>query len=346
MRKLITFDDVLIKPAFSMIRSRKDVDTGSLVGHYHTKLPIISANMDTVTGPRMASAMEKAGAIGCLHRFCSIEQSVSDFIKCGTHNVIVSVGLGREELARGKALYEEHASMFCLDVAHAAQIAVVEQYRALKELLPGAHIIVGNFANVDSTYRFVQELGFWPDAIKIGVGPGSACTTRIKTGIGIPQLAAILSHAGCPTQIIADGGCRSSGDVVKALGAGAHAVMLGGMLAGTEETPGEVRHQSGLPQGCSSDMNDILVKKYRGSASKESYVVQGKDQGYITAEGESFTVPFKGPVAQVLADVEGGLRSAMTYVNALNMQEFRNRCEFIEISSATKTENGPHGKTF
>jgi IMP dehydrogenase len=330
MRKL-TFDDVLIAPQFSHLRSRKDVDTSTHLGHWKLNLPIISANMDTVTGPTMATAMYKAGGIGCLHRFDTVEQNVRDYLQVGYSGArcIVSVGLGDSELVRAKALYEEGAMMFCLDVAHGAQIAVVEQYAKLKSLLEHAYIIVGNFANVNSTYRFALELGAWPDAIKVGVGPGSACTTRIKTGVGVPQLSAVLSHASCPTQIIADGGCRSAGDVVKALAAGAHAVMLGGMVAGTTETPGEVVDG---------------VKKYRGSASKESYDVQGKDQAYITAEGESFTVPFKGSVLNVLADIEGGLRSAMTYVGAANLKDFRQKAELIEVSSATQQENGAHGK--
>lgn len=343
MRKLLTFDDVLISPRFSFVKSRRDVDTSSKLGHLNLRLPIISANMDTVTGPRMASAMAQQGAIGCLHRFNSVEQNVRDFIAVGSR-VIVSVGLGDDELVRAKALYEEGADLYCLDVAHGAQITVVEQYRRLKEILPHAFVIVGNFADVNSTYRFAAELGRWPDAIKIGVGPGSACTTRIKTGIGAPQLSAILAHAGCPTQVIADGGCRSPGDVVKALAAGAQAVMLGGMLAGTDETPGDVKHESGLPAGCSSDMNDILVKRYRGSASKDSYLTQNKDQSYITAEGESFVVPYKGPLANVLADIEGGLRSAMSYVGASTLDELRQKAEFVEISQATQEENGAHGK--
>jgi IMP dehydrogenase len=215
-------------------------------------------------------------------------------------------------------------------------------------MLQGSFIIVGNFANVNSTYVFADELGFWPDAIKIGVGPGSACTTRIKTGVGTPQLSAIMSHAGCPTQIIADGGCKSAGDIVKALAAGAHAVMLGGMLAGTDETPGEVFQDTKYVSGGAFLGRDYPVgepyKKYRGSASKDSYAAQGKDQAYITAEGESFTVPYKGPVANVLQDIEGGLRSALTYLGVNNLEELRKYASFVEVSSNTVVENGAHGK--
>lgn len=345
MSKLITFDDVLIAPKFSFLRSRKDVDTSTMLGHMTLSLPIISANMDTITGPNMAYAMTRAGGIGCLHRFSSVEQNVCDFLQVSIHKqpVIVSIGLGENELVRAKALYEEGADMYCLDVAHGAQISVVEQYHALKELLPNSYIIVGNFAHRDSTDMFAKQLGYWPDAIKIGVGPGSACTTRVKTGVGIPQLSAVRSHASVPCQVIADGGCRFPNDIVKCLAAGATAVMLGGMLAGTEETPPVVNYFTPYDWDRKTALEHFGVS-YRGSASKESYAAQGKDQSYITAEGESFTVPYKGPVAAVLADIEGGLRSAMTYVGAHNLQELRENSEFVEISSATRSENGAHGK--
>lgn len=350
MKRSLTFDDVLLVPKFSKVKSRKDVDLGTTLGHVRLKLPIISSNMDTITGVKMAQTMADAGAVGCLHRFLDVHENVCNYIDVKYASgpdrpVIVSVGLGDSEIVRAKSLYEEGASMFCLDVAHGAQLQVVEQYHRLKHMLEGAYIIVGNFANVDSTYMFAAELGYWPDAIKVGIGPGSACTTRIKTGVGVPQLSAIMQHAGCPTQVIADGGCRSSGDIVKALAAGAHAVMLGGMLAGTKETPGEVRDSIGIVTiGKQEGRSGFLYKQYRGSASKESYAAQGKDEFCITAEGESFTVPYRGPVRDVLADIEGGIRSAMTYLGASTLEELRRNAEFIEVSGNTVIENSAHGK--
>src|SRR5581483_6034669 len=180
-------------------------------------------------------------------------------------------------------------------------------------------------------------------------GPGSACTTRMKTGVGYPQLSAIqeisqwLTPKGIP--VIADGGMKTPGDIAKAIGAGASMVMLGGMLAGTYETPGETVQQDGKPcQSVSFETISKVYKKYKGSASKESYEEQGKSASWRTAEGESFLVPYKGPVEDVLQDIEGGLRSAFAYVGAQNLQQFQWRCRFVRITPSTVVENGAHGK--
>ena len=349
MKELLTFDDVLIAPKFSKLKSRSEVSlSGVIISPYDHDLvvdawdlPVVSANMDTVTGPEMANAMIKAGGLAVLHRFWSIEDNVNAFLETEKY-AWCSVGLGEQELKRADALYVAGARVFVLDVAHAAQTQVVEQYVALKYRTPGSFVIVGNFATAESAQAFHNHLVFELkvgdlaiDGIKVGVGPGSACTTRIKTGCGIPQLSAIADmRAWYNGLLIADGGLRSPGDIVKAIGAGADLVMVGGMLAGTEETPGEKHIAPG----------HTFVKKYRGSASKESYEAQGKGQSYITAEGESFEVPYKGEVAKVLQDIEGGLRSAFTYVGAKNIKEFRENVEFVRVSLATIRENGAHGK--
>jgi IMP dehydrogenase len=339
VKKLLTFDDVLIKPRFSKIKSRADVSlTGNFGGPCYA-LPVMSANMDTVTDEEMAMAMKAAGGVGCLHRFCTIEANVAMYKRAP--GSAVSIGLGTKELDRAVALLSAGASIFVIDVAHGAQISVTEQANELRKLVGGgATIIVGNFATGDSVKTFL-EYAPRVNAFKVGIGPGSACTTRIKTGVGVPQLSAILDVSDTlkktPIKVIADGGMREPGDIAKALGAGASFVMLGGMLAGTHETPGKVFYPEGPgPQP--------PLKKYRGSASKESYDAQGKDAAYRTAEGESFTVPYKGSVKGVLQDIEGGLRSSFAYVGAKNMNEYHNMVEFIEITSATAVENGAHGK--
>lgn len=379
MKEYLTFDDVLIKPRFSTVASRKDVDLSSVLQFDGVKtkktlrLPILSANMDTVTGTAMAIAMAKAGALGVLHRFWSIEENVKAFYAVCEHGAVaVSVGVGQEEEVRAKTLYDQGARLFVLDVAHGAQQQVVEQYKYIKENLIDSFVIVGNFATGQSCLDFWAALNnggissftrnkgkqdqehivYGVDAFKIGIGPGSACTTRIKTGIGIPQLSAILdvsdafrNHLHKPV-IIADGGMKTSGDIAKALAAGADCVMLGGMLAGTDETPGDVVDSDGRQlhkwENVCYPIN--AVKKYRGSASKESYTDQGKDASHRTAEGESFVVPYKGPVAQVLQDIEGGLRSAFTYVGAKNVRDFQEKAEFVRVTQAGRSESGAHGK--
>jgi len=379
MLEHITFDDVLIKPKFSKVVSRKDVNLSVQLKLNYVKsiydmfLPIMSANMDTITGVDMAQTMHQLGGIGVLHRFCQIADNVSMY-KDTTLNgreCAVAVGVGEQEQQRAKALYDAGARIFILDVAHGAQQQVVDQYKWLKENLIDIFCVVGNFASGESCGAFWAALNdggiryytkgkgdnkehivYGVDAFKVGVGPGSACTTRIKTGVGVPQLSAIMDvanyfkkHVHKPL-IIADGGMKTPGDIAKALAAGADMVMLGGMLAGTHETPGEVLYQGQkvstweLPYAYPIGS----YKKYRGSASKEAYIDQGKDASYRTAEGESFTVPYKGPVAQVLQDIEGGLRSAFTYVGAKNIKEFQEKAEFVKISTNSVKENGAHGK--
>lgn len=356
--QLFTFDDVLIAPGFSDIKSRKEVDLTTYFGNARLSLPVISANMDTVTGEAMANAMANAGGIGCLHRFGSIDDNVRMFKSCmwpNGYGPATSVGLGEYELERAVALADAGATNVVIDVAHGAQLSVVEQAQAIYQALGDrVCITVGNFATGQSIKDFNHHLGA-PIVryYKVGVGPGSACTTRIKTGIGVPQLSAIMDCAATGVQVIADGGLKTPGDIAKALGAGAELVMIGGMLSGTTETPGDV-----IEQGAEYnwDVHDThrdtalkvkdgkLFKKYRGSASKESYEAQGKDSSWRTAEGEAFLVPCKGPAANVLQDIEGGLRSSMTYVGARNLHEFKRKCMFNLITTNSTKENGAHGK--
>jgi IMP dehydrogenase len=378
----LTFDDVLIVPKFSNINSRSEVDLSvNPRGMPYLKLPILSANMDTVTGPKMAQAMILAGAQAVLPRFGSIDDNVKAFQESvigGTGSIqapMVSLGLGDHELLRAKALMSAGASTFVIDVAHGAQLSVVEQVQALRKIIGHERgIIVGNFATGASVEDFLQHFGCDIDGVKVGIGPGSACTTRIKTGVGYPQLSAIMDVVKSlknyratygKIKVIADGGMRTAGDIAKAIGAGAHLVMLGGMLAGTEESPGEIVYFTESRQTTKDELFakrknadgtfDYVIhspeesfyeikKKYRGSASQESYLAQGKTAKHRTTEGESFLVPFKGPVANILQDIEGGLRSAMTYVGARSIEDFQSKCEFVEISPSTVAENGAHGK--
>jgi IMP dehydrogenase len=308
--KFKTFDDVLIVPKFSAVKSRKDVDISTWVGGTKLSLPIYSANMDSITGTKMAVAMAHAGGLGVLHRFSTPEENLKDYLEVCQFNgcpVAVSVGLGDEELRRAEVFMEYGAPVFFIDVAHGAQISVAEQFNKLRKLNPKCEVIVGNFASPGSIGDFISKLDSVPTAVKIGIGPGSACTTRIKTGVGVPQLSAIQwcnkLYNGVDIPLIADGGMKTPGDIAKALAAGADAVMLGGMLAGTSETPGqEIYTDSGI------------MKRYRGSASTSSYKDQNKTSDWRTDEGVEFYVKSKGPVSNVLKDIEGGLRSAFTYV--------------------------------
>jgi IMP dehydrogenase len=356
MKEAFTFDDVLIVQKFSELPSRSDeyIDLSTNIRSLKFKLPVISANMDTVTDGLMALTMLQHGAQACLHRFTSIHDNLDTFRYAAQDfgaSPMVSIGLGNRELERAKALFDAGAHTFVIDVAHGAQLSVAKQVLAFREVVgPYVNLIVGNFSTGQTVRDFLDYVGMAVDGFKIGVGPGSACTTRIKTGVGYPQLSAILDVSNTLKNvgiaIIADGGMKVPGDIAKALGAGAHMAMIGGMLAGTLETPGQIVDSLGNYSNSPEYLSYLKkFKQYRGSASLESYKDQGKEAKHRTAEGESFLVPYKGPVADVLQDIEGGLRSSFGYVGAANMQEYHGRVEFVRVSSSTVRENGAHGKS-
>jgi len=339
----VTFDDVLLAPRYNSIPSRKDVDVSTKMGRCTFDIPIMSSNMDTITGEDMALEMDKLGGVGVLHRFmsakesadtyksiqklCDISDQLYDFYR--KKLVIISLGVN-EDLERLKLCHKAGARLFCLDIAHGHQWKVKERIREIKNYnsefegkTDDIYLIAGNVATPEGA-QFLLDSG--ADAVKIGIGPGSACSTRLNTGCGIPQLTAIMSIAdACPDAcLIADGGIRSPGDVVKALAAGANMVMLGGMLAGTDETPGD-------------------GSTFRGMASKEAmreHTEQAAD--YKTAEGESFEVPGKGPVKDVIQHILGGLRSGMTYCGASNISELQARADFVRITPSGMVESSPH----
>lgn len=318
IRRGLTFDDVLLVPAYSDVRSRKDPDTSVQLGPWTFKIPIVSSNMDTITGERMAQTMGDLGGLGILHRFMSLEEILRSYrIASENHLVGVSVGISDTEFERARALIE--APFICVDVAHGHSKAVGKMVKRLRSIYDGT-IIAGNIA----TYAGADYLASCgADVIKVGIGPGSVCTTRIKTGFGVPQLTAIMDCARVQVPIIADGGCRTSGDVVKALAAGARMVMIGNMLSGT------------------SDCADPTT--YRGMASREAQEsFMGGMHEWKTAEGIATTVTPKGPTRDVVQDIIGGLRSGMAYAGAYTIAELQQRVEFIEISSAAREENGAH----
>lgn len=339
MKESLSFDDVLLTPKFSNVVSRKDVKISTTVANSFLPLPIISSNMDTVTNEVMAKAMSQNGGVGCLHRFQSVEDNIRQYINSQSYPW-VSIGLGDAELERAQALYSVGANVFVLDVAHGASMEVVKQTKKLKyNLHPSAKIIVGNFANAKSIEDFNFHLGETVNAYKVGIGGGSACLTRVVTGCGNSTFGSILDCASLGLDIIADGGIRNSGDFAKAIAAGAKAVMIGGLLAGTDEAPGEV-----IWDRDGEYLLSTGYKKYRGSASHESYEVQNKVAKHRAPEGDSFLVPYTGSVANVLQSLEAGLRSSMSYVGAETILEFQQLAEFIRITGGGIAEGKAHGK--
>lgn len=330
----LTFDDVLIVPARSDVRSRRDPSLSShLTKTQKIDVPIISANMDTVTEAPMALAMNQLGGVGILHRFLSIEDQTAQVRKVkesGAQIVAASVGVNDDFKQRAHSLVQSGANLLTIDIAHGHSIQMIETIKFLKDQFPGVELIVGNLATPEAV-RDLAEAG--ADALKVGIGPGSMCTTRIITGCGVPQLTAIALCAeiansyGVP--VIADGGIKTSGDVLKAFAAGASSVMLGSMLSGTIETPGEIKNGK---------------KHYRGMASKSAQVSWrgGVPEG-MAPEGESTQVNVKGHVRDVLLEIMGGIRSGMSYINATTVEEIKEKASFIEMSASGAQESRAHG---
>src|SRR5688572_11730795 len=254
----ITYDDVLLVPAYNHYESRRNVDISMTdrTGKLKLDCPVMSANMDTITEHEMAKFMAGHGGVGVLHRFLSIDRNVEEFRKSPKHT-FVSVGTGDQELERAEALKGAGAEYFCIDVAHAHAKYVGRVLKRLRDMLPDACIMAGNVAT-HAAADYLASCG--ADIIKVGIGAGSVCTTRIKTGFGVPMLTAIQECARVDRSLVADGGIRTPGDIVKALAFGSDFVMIGGMLAGTRPTPGDLI----------TNADGTQVKKYRGMASREA----------------------------------------------------------------------------
>jgi IMP dehydrogenase len=327
----ITFDDVLLIPAYNHYESRKMVDVSmeDKSGRLRVGLPVMTSNMDTVTENGMADFIGSKGGIGVLHRFMSVERNIEIFKRC-SYPTFVSVGCSEKDLERARALSDVGANYFCIDVAHAHAKYVGRTLKMLRDLLPEACIMAGNVA----TYAGADYLASCgADIIKVGIGGGSVCSTRIKTGFGVPMLSSIQECARVDRSIVADGGIRTAGDIVKSLAFGADFVMLGGMLAGTRPTPGELITR---PDG-------RRVKEYRGMASREAQEdFIGNMPEWKTAEGVSTDVPYREDEEAIIADIVGGLRSGLTYGGADSIRELQRKLNYMVVSNASRIESLPH----
>ncbi len=329
----LTYDDVLLVPSYNHYESRQEVDTSSQdrSGKLKLQLPIMTSNMDTITESAMANFISEQGGIGFLHRFMSVERNVEEFQKC-KGPVVVSVGCSHDDFARIEALKDAGAEYFCVDVAHAHAKYVGRTLKKMREFLgENSCLIAGNVA----TYAGADYLASCgADIIKVGIGGGSVCTTRLKTGFGVPMLSSIQDCARCDRSIIADGGIRHSGDIVKALAFGADFVMVGSMLAGTRPTPGEVVELKDQKK---------RVKRYRGMASAEvQSEYKGKMPSWKTAEGVSTYVDYREDEMEIIADLIGGLRSGLTYGGSSTIRELQRKLQYIQITQQGKIESLAH----
>jgi len=336
MSEAITYDDVLLVPSYNHWESRKVVDTSMTdrTGKLHLALPVMTANMDTVTETAMADFIGAKGGIGVIHRFMPIEDNLAVFKACRT-KAFVSIGCSPGDLKRAEALRDAGADLFCIDVAHAHARYVGKTLKKVRAMLgKSACIMAGNVA----TYAGADYLAsLSADIVKVGIGGGAVCTTRIKTGFGVPNLTAIRNCARVDRSVVADGGIRSPGDIVKALAFGADFVMIGSMLAGTRPTPGPVVTRN------NERGETVRVKTYRGMASSEVQdAYHGGMADWKTAEGIAVEVAYREDEDTIVADIIGGLRSGLTYGGAATIHELQRKLDYIRITPAGRQESQAH----
>ena len=334
MKQTYSFDDVLLAPRFSDVESRKEVNlTSKLDDNIILSLPIISSPMDTITEASMAVPMSQLGGLGVIHRYNSIDHQaelVKEVHSSGAKNIAAAIGMNEEAIDRAVHLVLAGANIICVDVAHGHHIMMEDTIKILKaHFANDVHIMAGNVATLEA----FDALASWgADSIRVGIGGGSICSTRLVTGHGVPTFQSILdcSKSTYDVKIIADGGVKTTGDMVKAFAAGADFVMVGSMLAGTTETPGEIF----------VGKEGKKYKVYRGMASVNAQ--NSWRSRSSTPEGISTTVPFKGGIGPVLENIAGGIRSGLSYSGARSLAELRSKASFILQTSSGQVESSTH----
>lgn len=336
----LCFDDILIVPQESNIESRHSVDLSMTIGFNEREirldLPIIAAPMDTVCDIDMCMVLDRHGGLGILHRYMPEETLIqkTKLLTHGKHRFGVSVAATNGYMNISEKLYKEGARIFLVDTANGHSHYAVRAVENLRSAFGNdIHIMAGNIATADGFIR-LAEAG--ADSVRVGIGGGSACTTRLVSGHGVPTLASIMDVEelrelnGAECSIVADGGIRNSGDMVKAFAAGADAVMIGSMLAGTDEAPGEII----------TDHNGKEAKVFRGMASAQA---QKDSRGSVSvSEGVSTTVPYKGSVEHILKQIKGGLGSGCSYSGVESLKELSCFSEYVVVSHSSLGESKPH----
>jgi IMP dehydrogenase len=344
----LTYDDVLLLPDESDVVPSEVNTRTRLTRNIEIDVPVISSAMDTVTEARMAVAMAKAGGIGIIHRNLSIEDQVKNVVEAKKSGLVgAAVGVGDDGFARASAIIEAGVDVVVVDTAHGHHRAVLDAVARIRKAFPPINIIGGNIATRAGAQALINA---GVDAVKVGVGPGSICTTRVVAGVGVPQVTAIMeAHKACVKAgipLIADGGLQFSGDIVKAIVAGADSVMLGSLLAGTDESPGEILEINGLKYKGYRGMGSLGAMQSRGeqkSYSKDRYMqddVLAEDK--LVPEGIEGKVAARGPVSTVVHQLVGGLRSGMGYAGAPTISDLQKHGRLIQITAAGLQESHPH----
>jgi len=344
IKEALTFDDVTLEPKYSEILP-SDVDTNiQLSKNLKLKIPIITSAMDTVTESKMAIAIAKVGGIGVIHRNLNIKKQISEIKKVKSKGLIVgaAVGAGIHEYKRAERILKEDIDLIVVDTAHGHTKKVGEIIKKIKKIKPNkTTLCAGNIATAEAA-KFLIKLGV--DIIKVGIGPGSICTTRLVAGIGVPQLSAVLNvrkgSAGKKISIISDGGIKFSGDIAKALAAGADAVMIGSLFAGTNEAPGKIIKKGGKLFKTFRGMGSIGAMN-KGSADRYFQTKQKNMSKYVP-EGVEGLVKYKGKIDKIVYQLIGGLKSSMGYLGSKKIINLRKKPKFVKITKAGFYESMVH----
>lgn len=359
-KKGLTFDDVLLIPAEShVLPNEVKLDT-KLAPNLQLHIPLISAGMDTVTEGNMAIAMAENGGLGVIHKNLSIEVQVEEVKKAKGKTVdpnlphpavddqgrllaAAAVGVTSDTFERAESLLEAGADAIVIDTAHGHSAGVLRKIKEIREHFPNATLIAGNVATGEGTAALFDA---GVDVVKVGIGPGSICTTRIVAGVGVPQTTAIYDAASVAQKygkkIIADGGIKYSGDVVKALAAGGNAVMLGSMFSGTTEAPGTIFTNEGKQFKSYRGMGSVGAMSQQHGSSDRYFQGGVNEANKLVPEGVEALVPYKGDVSNIIYQIDGGLRAGMGYVGAGTIDELIENSQFVQITNAGLRESHPH----
>ena len=343
IKEALTFDDVLLLPRYSNVLPSDTKLSLNFTNNIKLKVPFFSSAMDTVTESRMAIAMAKAGGMGIIHRNLKIKKQCQEVEKVKNFNLNVGAAIGTnlDDLTRAKSLIDNGVDLIVIDTAHGHSQKVLKTLSTIKKKFTKIPICVGNIATGEAAKKLYN---FGADIIKVGIGPGSICTTRMVAGIGVPQITAIMEVSkalkGKKTKIISDGGIKFSGDIAKALAAGADAIMMGSIFAGTTESPGK-----------KFKIKNKFYKRYRGmgsigamsSGSSSRYFQKNyEDKSKFVPEGVDGRVEYKGDVSKIIYQLKGGLKSSMGYIGAKKLEDIKKNAKFIKITKAGFYESMVH----
>jgi len=343
IKEALTFDDVLLLPRYSSVLPAETNIFLQLTKKIRLKVPFLTSAMDTVTESKMAIAIAKAGGMGIVHRNLDIKNQSNEINKVKLKNLYVgaAVGTNKEDLERVRSLLFNGVDLIVIDTAHGHSEKVLKTLSKIKKINQHVPVCVGNIATGEAAKRLYDS---GADIIKVGIGPGSICTTRMVAGIGVPQISAIVEVKKAlnkkKIKIISDGGIKFSGDIAKALAAGADGIMMGSIFAGTDESPGKKFRVKGK-----------FYKQYRGmgsvgamsAGSANRYFQKNfKDKSKFVSEGVEGRVEYKGKVSKIIYQLQGGLRSSMGYIGAKNLAEINKKAKFVKITKAGFYESMVH----